>query len=276
MSEGFDLHTHTIHSDGTLTPSELVEHAHDQGVKVMALTDHDSMAGVSEAQKKADALGLRLITGVEISVSWGNRTIHILGLGVDAKHETLQQGLKILRGYRNDRAVKIAERLQRCGIEDCQQAVKEKTQGDLIGRMHYARYLVEQGHAKDIRQAFKRYLGDGKRAFISVQWASLSDAVSWINAAGGQAVIAHPARYRLSATRMRLLLSEFKECGGAAIEVVSGSHTETECMHFAGLANAYGLQASAGSDYHGPDNPWIELGRMRSLPKNCLPVWQDW
>lgn len=276
MSEGFDLHTHTIHSDGTLTPSELVEHALCQDVKVMALTDHDSTAGVSEAQKQADLLGLKLITGVEISVSWGRRTIHIVGLDVDAGNETLQQGLKILRGYRDDRAVKIAERLQQCGIEDCQQAVKEKTQGELIGRMHYARYLVEQGHAKDIKQAFKRYLGDGKRAFVSVQWASLVDAVSWINAAGGKAVIAHPARYGLGATKMRLLLSEFKECGGAAIEVVSGSHTETECLHFANLANAYGLQASVGSDYHGPENPWIELGRVRPLPKNCLPVWQDW
>jgi predicted metal-dependent phosphoesterase TrpH len=276
MSEGFDLHTHTIHSDGTLTPSELVEHALSQDVKVMALTDHDSTAGISEARKKADLLGLKLITGVEISVSWANRTIHIVGLGVDTGNENLQQGLKILRGYRDDRAIKIAERLQQCGIEDCQQAVKEKTDGTLIGRMHYARYLVEQGHAKDIKQAFKRYLGDGKRAFVAVQWASLTDAVSWINAAGGKAVIAHPARYGLSTTRMRLLLSEFKECGGAAIEVVSGSHTETECLHFAGLANAYGLQASVGSDYHGPENPWIELGRMRALPKNCLPVWQDW
>ena len=272
----YDLHTHSIYSDGTLTPSALVERAAAGGVDVLALTDHDGTDGLAEARAAALAVGLELIPGVEVSVSWGTQTVHVVGLGVAADEPTLQAGLQGLRKFREWRAEEIALRLAKQGIDGAHAGARAHAKGSIVGRTHFARFLVDAGHAKDLRQVFKKFLVRGRPGYVPGQWAELSQAVGWIHAAGGQAVIAHPARYTLSATRLRKLLEEFKACGGDGIEVVSGSHSRDDYFRIAHLATQFGLLASAGSDYHGPEQPWIELGRLPDLPDGCRPIWRDW
>ncbi len=271
-----DLHSHSTASDGTLSPAELVRRAHAQGVDVLALTDHDSTAGVAEASEAAAPLGLRLLPGVEVSVTWNGVTIHILGLNVDPGHAGLQQGLARLRARRNERSIEIARRLAKAGIEGALEGARAYASGAIISRTHFARFLVEQGHAKDMRKVFKKFLVHNRPGYVAGDWAGLEEAVGWILAAGGQAVIAHPARYRLSATRLRQFIGEFKDCGGQGIEVVSGSHSAGDVQGMAQYARRFELLASCGSDYHGPEQPWVELGQLTPLPKNCTPVWQQW
>jgi len=276
MSLVFDLHCHSIASDGSLSPTELVNFAVSQGVDVLALTDHDNTAGIAEAQEIAKQRGLRLIAGVEISVSWGAMTVHILGLGVDPDCQVLQAGLSKLREFRLFRATEIDKRLAKHGINHALEGAKKYATGEIIGRTHFAHFLVEQGVCKDFRSVFKNYLTNGKPGHVAGDWARLEDAVAWINAAGGQAVIAHPARYRISATKLRNLITEFKSCGGVGLEVVSGSHSKSECQMMAKLANDFEMLASCGSDFHGPENTWIQLGKIPALPPSCVPVWQNW
>lgn len=272
----YDLHSHSIHSDGTLTPTELVQRARAGGVDVLALTDHDVTDGIDEAQAAAQAAGLQLIAGVEVSVTWGTQTVHVVGLGVATDEPTLQAGLQHLRDFRRWRAEEIAQRLEKQGIPDAYAGARTHAKGATVGRTHFARFLVDKGHAKDLHQVFKKFLVRGRPGYVPGQWAELAHAVGWIRAAGGQAVIAHPARYTLSAARLRTLLEEFKACGGEGIEVVSGSHSRDDFFRFAHLATQFGLLASAGSDYHGPEQPWIELGRLPALPDGCQPIWQGW
>ena len=272
----YDLHTHSTHSDGTLTPRALVERAAAAGVDVLALTDHDVTDGLDEARAAALAAGLELIPGVEVSVSWGTQTVHVVGLGVAAGEPTLQAGLQGLRKFRDWRAEEIARRLAKQGIPEAYAGARAHAKGSIVGRTHFARFLVDAGHAKDLRQVFKKFLVRGRPGYVPGQWAELSQAVGWIHAAGGQAVIAHPARYTLSATRLRTLLEDFKACGGDAIEVVSGSHSRDDYFRLAHLAAQLNLLASAGSDYHGPEQSWLELGRLPALPDGCRPIWQDW
>lgn len=272
----FDLHSHTTASDGTLTPTELVRHAHASGVDVLALTDHDVTSGLEEAGQEARKLGLTLVPGVEISVSWNGVTIHIVGLNIDPAHSGLQQGLSGLRSFRVQRAEEISRRLAKHGIEGALEGAKVFANGQILGRTHFARFLVEQGFAKDMRQVFKKFLVHNRPGYVRGEWASLEDAISWIREAGGQAVIAHPARYRVSATRLRALMQEFKDIGGEGIEVISGSHSAGDVQGMALYAKRFELLASCGSDYHGPEQPWIELGKLPSLPENCRPVWHDW
>ncbi len=272
----YDLHSHSTASDGELSPTELVMRAHKLGVDVLALTDHDVTAGLAEASMVADGLGLRLVPGVEISVTWKEQTVHILGLQIDPDNAELQQGLAQLRTFRDGRAEEIGRRLERHGIAGAYAGAKQYAHGPIVSRTHFARFLVEQGHAKDMQQVFKRFLVKGKPGYVSVQWASLEDAVGWICAAGGQAVVAHPARYKMTATRLRLLLDEFKQAGGAGMEVISGSHSRDDYYVMADYAKRFGLLASSGTDYHGPTNPWLELGRLPELPAGCVPVWQEW
>jgi predicted metal-dependent phosphoesterase TrpH len=272
----YDLHTHSIHSDGTLTPRALVERAAAGGVDVLALTDHDVTDGLDEARAAALAVGLEFVSGVEVSVTWGTQTVHVVGLGVAPDEPTLQAGLEGLRKFREWRAEEIACRLAKHGIAEAYAGACGQARGRIVGRTHFARFLVDAGHAKDLRQVFKKFLVRGRPGYVPGQWAELTQAVGWIHAAGGQAVIAHPARYTLSATRLRNLLDEFKTCGGDGIEVVSGSHSRDDYFRLAHLATQFGLLASAGSDYHGPEQPWIELGRLPALPDGCRPIWQDW
>jgi 3',5'-nucleoside bisphosphate phosphatase len=272
----YDLHTHSLRSDGTLTPAALVARAHAAGIDVLALTDHDVTDGIAEARTAAARVGITLIAGVEISVTWRNQTLHIVGLNVDTAHSALQQGLARLREFRQWRAVEIGRRLQKKRIEGAYEGAARLAQGTIVSRTHFARFLVEQGYVRGTQQAFKQFLLRGKPGHVPGQWAGLDEAVGWIRSAGGQAVVAHPARYKLGAGKLRELLDEFRACGGEALEVISGSHSQEANHEFAGIAVEQGFFASAGSDYHGPEKTWMDLGRLPALPDGCVPVWRDW
>jgi hypothetical protein len=267
------MHTHSTASDGTLTPTGLVERAAAAGVETLALTDHDTVAGIPEAMIAAKAAGLGLIPGVEVSVTWGGRTVHVVGLAVDITCKALLDGLAGLQDYRVWRAEEIGRRLARAGYDGALDGAKRYAAGTLIGRTHFARFLVERGAAKDLRDVFKRFLVSGRPGHVPGEWTTLEQALGWIHAAGGIAVIAHPARYGFTRTKMRRLIGELKECGGRGLEVVSGSHSKDDYYVYARHAREAGLLASAGSDYHGPEKPWIELGRLPPLPDGCTPVW---
>lgn len=276
MSSRFDLHAHSTASDGTLSPSRLMERAHAAGVEVMALTDHDTLEGLSEAAVATERLGLGFVPGVEVSVSWQGITVHIVGLGVDPDSEVLQRGLAGLREYRDWRAEEIGRRLAKAGIPGAFEGARALSNGRLISRTHFARFLVDNGHAADVRAVFRKYLVNGRPGHVAGQWAELADAVRWIRLAGGQAVIAHPARYPLTRGKLRRLIGDFVAAGGEALEVVSGSHSRDDYFTMAKHARDFGLLASAGSDYHGPEHPWIELGRLPELPDGCKAIWKDW
>ena len=276
MSLIYDLHAHSIASDGSLTPAELVARARLRDVDVLALTDHDVTDGLDEARYAAQQHAIQLIPGVEISVTWKGATVHILGLGINSSCRELQQGLQKLRDFRVWRAEEIARRLEKKGISGALEGAKQYATGSLISRTHFAHFLVDNGYAKNIQGVFKRFLVHNKPGHVPGEWATLEDSVQWINAAGGQAVIAHPARYRLSATKMRELLGEFKCCGGVGLEVVSSSHNQNECLTMAHYAKQYELLASRGSDYHGPKHAWVELGKIPPLPDECQPIWSTW
>jgi len=276
MPVKYDLHTHSTASDGTLTPAQLVARAAAAGVNVLALTDHDTTAGIGEAAGEAGRLGVCLVPGVEVSVSWGPQVVHLVGLGVDLGYEPLQLGLAGLREFRDWRAREIGRRLEKKGISGAFDGAQAYSNGQLIGRMHFARFLVDSGHAVNVRKVFQHFLVRGKPGYVPGRWASLEDAVGWIRGAGGQAVVAHPARYPLTRSKLRRLISEFTDVGGVALEVISGSHSRDDAFTMARHARDFGLRASAGSDYHGPENPWVELGQLPSLPENAVPVWRDW
>ena len=272
----YDLHTHSTASDGSLTPSELVARAQQQGVTHLALTDHDGTEGITEARQAAAARGMTLIPGVEISTTWRNSTVHIVGLNIDVENNELQGGLAMLREYRQQRAYKMAEKLEKAGIRDALAGAQKYSSKTLLGRVHFARYLIETGHASDMKDVFKRFLVKNKPCYVASQWVSLADAVTWIKAAGGQAVVAHPARYKLTATKRRQLLTDFKQLGGDAMEVSSGFQHPEEVRTMARLAEAFELLASCGSDFHSPDKGWNEIGKMAALPPFVTPIWNQW
>jgi len=269
----YDLHCHSTASDGSLSPTALVARAVEQEVSFLALTDHDGTEGIVEAQKAAEGTDLTLIAGVEISVTWGGTTIHIVGLNVDINNPVLQNGLTTMRNYRVDRAKKIADRLEKAGISGALEGAKKYASEVMLGRVHFAKFLVEENHAKDISDVFKRYLVRNKPGYVPGEWATLKEAVGWITAAGGEAVIAHPARYKITATKLRRLITDFKEAGGIGFEVVSGRQHPEEVKHMARLAEQFDLLASCGSDFHTPDNTWVELGKLSALPSSCTPIW---
>ncbi|RKZ94998.1 MAG: phosphatase [Gammaproteobacteria bacterium] len=272
----YDLHSHSTASDGSLSPEDLIARTIEQGVDVLALTDHDGTEGLAEAKQAVKDTDLTLISGVEISVTWGKNTVHILGLNIDSDTDSLQQGLTKLRDYRIGRAQEIAKRLDKSGISGALEGARKYASDIMLGRLHFAKFLVEQGYAKNINDVFKRYLVRNKPGYVPGEWASLADAVNWINEAGGQAVIAHPARYRITATKLRRLVTEFKEIGGVGFEVVSGRQHPEEIKTLARIAEQFELLASCGSDFHTPDNTWVELGRLPPLPESCVPVWSTW
>jgi predicted metal-dependent phosphoesterase TrpH len=273
----FDLHCHSTASDGLLDAAALVERAKANGVGVLALTDHDELAGLAQARMAADACALRFIDGVEISVTWGGITVHVVGLGIDPANEALRAGLAQVRSSRLRRAKKIGEALDSVGITGSYDGALARAENpDIISRTHFARFLVDRGYASDVRSVFQHYLVKGKPGHVPHEWASLADAVGWISASGGRAVVAHPGRYKLSRPDMRVLLGEFRDHGGTGVEVITGSHAPEQYVEYARLAREFGLLASRGSDFHGPGESKIELGGLPPLPEDLKPVWHDW
>jgi predicted metal-dependent phosphoesterase TrpH len=269
-----DLHCHSVVSDGTLTPEELAVRAKAQGVELWALTDHDEIGGQARAAAAAAQCGLDYLTGVEISVTFLHQTVHIVGLGFDAHDIQLAQGLAQTRGGRSQRAKEMSDDLARVGIKGAfDGALKYAGNPDLISRTHFARFLVETCVCKDTYEVFRKYLTEGKPGYVSHRWATLKDAVGWITAAGGMAVIAHPARYKFSANEEFALLTEFKGHGGRGLEVVTGSHSVAESVTYAHSALEFDLAASRGSDFHSPFESRTELGSLPMLPGELTPVW---
>jgi predicted metal-dependent phosphoesterase TrpH len=250
--------------------------ARTAGVSLLALTDHDTMDGIAEARTAAQATCVRLIPGVEISANWGGRTVHILGLGVDPSAPELAGGLARLQAYRLWRAEEIGRLLARAGIIGALEGARSIAKGRLVARTHFARFLVQGGYAQTVRDVFKHYLVKGKPGHVKGEWARMEETVAWIRGAGGQAVIAHPGRYRFTRSKMLRMIREFREQGGEGLEVISGSHSRDEIHVFARHAREQGMLASAGSDFHGPDNPYLDVGRLPSLPAGCRPIWEAW
>lgn len=271
-----DLHCHSNVSDGVLPPAEVVARAAANGVHALALTDHDDVAGLAAAQAATEETGLTLIPGVEISVTWSGQTVHIVGLRIDHAHPELAAGLYGIRLGRIERAQRMGDDLARSGIVGAYEGAYDYAANkQMVGRTHFARWLVAQGHAPDMRSAFRRFLTRGNPGYVEHQWTSLENAVGWIRASGGMAVIAHPGRYAFNARELHLLLDAFRALGGEGIEVITGSHHPSEYGKFADLARAFGLKASRGADFHAPGEG-IDIGRLPALPHYCQPVWQGW
>mgnify|MGYP000975304141 CR=1 FL=1 len=269
-----DLHCHSIVSDGTLTPEALAERAHGNGVELWSLTDHDEIGGQHRAAAAAKACGMRYLTGTEISVTFIDQTVHIVGLGFDPDDQALADGLRQTRGGRGQRAMEMSDGLAKVGIKGAYEgALKFVGNPELISRTHFARFLVESGVCRETNEVFRKYLTEGKPGFVPHRWASLKDAVTWITQAGGMAVIAHPARYKFTANQEFALFTEFKAHGGQGVEVVTGSHTVAEYSIYADTAREFGLAASRRSDFHSPDESHTELGTLPFLPANLTPIW---
>lgn len=272
-----DLHSHSNVSDGMLDPAALVDRASALGVAWLALTDHDEVSGLAAAERRARERGIGFVPGVEVSVSWGNTTVHIVGLGVAADDAALVAGLRRTRGGRAERAHEMADELARIGIPAAfEGAMKYVGNPDLISRSHFARYLVEIGRCQDVHEVFQRYMVEGKPGFVPHRWARLADAVGWIRGAGGVAVVAHPGRYPFDDTRRAAFFDAFVAAGGEGVEVVTAAHTAEEAQAYAKVARAWGLKASRGSDFHAPGESRVDLGAMPALPDAVEPIWAQW
>jgi hypothetical protein len=270
-----DLHCHSTVSDGVLAPAAVVARAAANGVELLALTDHDDVSGLAAAQTAAQALGVRLVRGVEISVTWQDSTVHIVGLDVDPDEPALQAGLASIRAGRAGRAQRMAQALAEAGIRGALEGAQRfAANPDLLSRTHFARFLVEQGIARDVRSVFDHYLKRGKPGYVAHRWTTLEQALDWIHGAGGIAVVAHPGRYRLGSAVLGELFSRFRDLGGEAVEVMSGSHTVQQSRAFARIARRFGLLASRASDFHAPQESPVDLGRTLPLPDDLPPVWQ--
>ena len=273
----YDLHCHSTASDGLLAPAELVRRAAINGVEILALTDHDEICGLAEARAQAAVLGLGFIDGVEVSISWGGITIHVVGLNIDPGNQQLQQGLHAIRQGRAERAKKMAQDLARVGIPDSLEGAYAYVENpNLIGRTHFARFLAEKRYVSDVKSAFQHYLVGGKPGYVPHQWATLAEALAYIKAGGGIAVVAHPGRYKLTRAEMRNFLGEFRDGGGTGIEVITSSHTPEQFLEYAILAREFGFLASRGSDFHGPGESRVDLGKLPDLATDLKPVWHDW
>lgn len=272
----FDLHTHSQCSDGHYSPTELVDRAARIGIRVLALTDHDTTAGIAEARVAAHGHGIHLVPGVEVSVTWENKTLHIIGLGIDPDHEALNAGLAGIADIRETRAMEMGLRLEKKGMPGVLEDAKLLAGKGMVTRTHFAKVLAARGYALDVRDVFNRFLTPGKPGYVSTAWAPLADTVRWIRDAGGDAVIAHPLRYRLSKTWLRRLAGEFLEMGGVGIEVLSGQPSPGDLQSMRDFAIRQGLLGSCGSDFHGPDEGWPKLGRVPLMPAGVNPIWSGW
>jgi len=269
-----DLHNHSYYSDGVLSPTEVVRLASKAGCDLFSLTDHDTTDGIAEAQLEADSLNLNLINGVEISALWRNMAIHILGLGVDINNDTLQTGLEHNQKLRKERAEKIAIGLWRSGIKDALEKTQSFSKTDMLTRTHFAQMLISEGYCKDMKAVFRRYLTGKKPGGVGVQWEDYNDVVKWIHAAGGKALIAHPLRYRMTNTKIKNMLIDFKDAFGDGLEVVTGTSTQDEINLSSQWTKDYNLLASCGSDFHGWPNQRLRIGNLRDLPDPEKAVWR--
>jgi 3',5'-nucleoside bisphosphate phosphatase len=271
-----DLHCHSLASDGALSPQHVLERAHANGVNMLALTDHDTVAGLAEACETATKLGLEFVAGIELSTQWSGVGIHVVGLNIDPHNADLKSALAGQSLKRVERAQLIGKKLAKLGFENCYEGAKEIAGDSELGRPHFARYMIAQGYVEDHSTAFNKYLGAGKVGDVKSQWPELNEVVDWIHAAGGFAVLAHPDKYKLTRSKLRRLLTFFKEVGGDAMEVVSGSQNKDVTDYFARLCDEFDFYASCGSDFHNPNTQWCDLGRIAPLPKACRPVWDLW
>ncbi len=272
-SSQYDFHSHSTASDGTLSPSDLIRRAACNGVRCLALTDHDTIDGIHAATLAAENAGIELIPGVEISVSWNKKCFHIIGLGLDPHNPVLREGLAGLQRLRLERAERMAGNLEKHGITGVLEAVREMAGEGMITRTHFARFLVARDLAPSVAGVFDRFLVRGKPGYVATQWADLTDALAWIQAAGGLAILAHPLRYRLTASWLRRFLTAFQAAGGLGMEVVCGNGTPQQIATCTDYARRYRLLGSVGSDFHDPAFPWIDLGRLPPLPAGVTPVW---
>ena len=269
-----DLHCHSVISDGTLQPEALALRAKTNGVQLWSLTDHDELGGQQRARDAAMALKLPYLTGTEISVTFADITVHIVGLGFDPDNAPLQAGLAATRGGRTQRAIEMGESLAKAGIPDAYEgALNYVNNPGLVSRTHFARHLVATGVCADTYEVFRKYLVEGKPGYVPHRWASLRNAVTWITQAGGVAVIAHPARYKFTANEEYALFTEFMLHGGRGVEVVTGSHSAADAARYTKTAQEFGLLASRGSDFHSPEESHTDLGRLAELPPKLTPVW---
>ncbi|MDB5959816.1 MAG: phosphoesterase [Massilia sp.] len=272
-----DLHSHTNVSDGVLSPAAVAKYARKAGVDVWGLTDHDEVGGIAAGRAAAAEVGLQFVPGVEISITWANATVHIVGLRIDEHNPALLGGLQATRSGRDARGREISDQLAKAGFPGAYEgALKYVGNPDLMSRTHFARYLIECGVASTISEVFRKFLSEGKPGYVPHRWASLEEAVGWIKAAGGIPVIAHPGRYKFTPTAEGVLFDEFKQLGGAAIEVVTGSHTPDQYPVYAELARRYGFLASRGTDFHAPGESRADFALLPQLPVGLTPVWHDW
>ncbi|MCX2830249.1 PHP domain-containing protein [Microbulbifer thermotolerans] len=274
-----DLHCHSTASDGILSPAALVSRAKSRGVTLLALTDHDTVGGLPEAAAACRRQGVALVPAIEFSSRWGKRPVHIVGLDIDPNSPALREGIALRERLRRERAERIATRLEKRGFEGALKGARALAGDGVIGRPHFARWLVQQGYVEDSGRAFKRYLGAGKVADVKVEWPQLSETVACIRAANGVAVLAHPLKYNLSRTQLRSLLRDFAMAGGEAIELLCGRQNPVQTRELRQLMEAVAaelarppLHCSLGSDFHQPEQPWRELGCVR-LPEGVQPVW---
>ncbi|AAW85529.1 RNase RNM [Aliivibrio fischeri] len=272
-----DLHSHTTASDGRLSPTELVERAVSFDVKVLAITDHDSVAGLDEAHAaiKDQNLPLQLINGIEISTLWSNKDIHVVGLNLDIHHPDLIELIKNQEARRDARAIKMAERLEKAGYEGALEGAKALAGDGTLTRAHFGKWLVDEGHAKTMQAVFKKFLTRNNIGYVPPDWCTIEEAVNVIHKAGGVAVLAHPGRYKLTAKWIKRLLAAFVEAKGDAMEVALPQQGVQERRVLADYAIQFELEASQGSDFH-YSSPWTELGRNLWLPEGVVPVWQKW
>ena len=269
-----DLHCHSVVSDGTLQPEALAARAKANGVALWALTDHDEIGGQQRALAAASSLGLPYLTGAEISVTFADITVHIVGLGFDIDDAALTAGLRATRGGRRERAMEMSDGLAKVGIHGAYEgALQYVSNPELISRTHFARFLVETKVCSDTQAVFRKYLVEGKPGFVAHRWATLRNAVTWIVEAGGIAVIAHPARYKFTPNEEYALFTEFKAHGGRGVEVVTGSHSSADAVRYTETALEFELLASRGSDFHSPDESHVDLGALPALSPRLTPVW---
>lgn len=269
-----DLHNHSYYSDGVFSPSEVIRLADEADCNLFALTDHDTTNGLAEANQMADRLSVDLVSGVEISAMWRNMTIHIVGLGIDINNDVLQKGLNYNQNLRKKRAEKISIGLRRAGVRDALEKTQELSKTDMITRTHFAQMLIQEGYCKDMRSVFRRFLTGKKPGASRVEWRSFDEVVGWIHAAGGLAVIAHPFRYRMTQTKIKNMLIDFKEILGDGVEVVTATSTDEEIALSNQWAKEYKLLSSCGSDYHGWPNQRIQIGHLTDLPNLDNAIWR--
>ncbi|MDC0492119.1 PHP domain-containing protein [Candidatus Pseudothioglobus singularis] len=268
-----DLHNHSYYSDGLLSPSEVVRLASKASCDLFSLTDHDTTDGIAEAKLEAGKVGLNLINGVEISAFWRNMTIHIVGLGVDINNDILQAGLEHNQKLRKIRAEKIALSLWHSGIKDALEKAQSLSSGHMLTRTHFAQMLIQEGYCKDMKSVFRRYLTGKKPGGVRVEWKDFDEVINWIQSAGGKAFIAHPFRYRMTHTKIKKMISDFKEASGDGFEVVNANSSSEEITLGNQWSEDHDLLVSCGSDFHGWPNQRVQIGNLSEMPNPKRAVW---